>query len=115
MPPGRTPPHPVSGPGRSPGGPPAAAGPRTGASPLLARLAPREREVLGLVAAGRSNAGIAAEPVLSGSAVTKYVNAIFTKPDLRPDPSRNRRVQVVLAYLGETRPPARPGRTAPQR
>ncbi|GAA1117965.1 hypothetical protein GCM10009605_58330 [Nocardiopsis composta] len=53
--------------------------------------------------------------MLSGSAVTKYVNAIFTKLDLRPDPSRNRRVQVVLAYLRETHSSAPPGRTAPER
>ncbi|MBB5429974.1 response regulator transcription factor [Nocardiopsis composta] len=117
MPPDQAPPHRLPDSGRASGGPPAGAGPRAeaGASPLPARLTPREREVLGLVAAGRSNAGIAAELVLSGSAVTKYVNAIFTKLDLRPDPSRNRRVQVVLAYLRETHSSAPPGRTAPER
>ncbi|WP_081620504.1 response regulator transcription factor [Nocardiopsis potens] len=109
MPRGQAPPRPERprpGLARVHGGPPAEGRPQAEAAPpgVLARLTPREREVLGLMAAGRSNAGIAAELVLSGSAVTKHINAVFTKLGTCPDPSRNRRVQAVLAYLRETRP-----------
>ncbi|MFC7741035.1 response regulator transcription factor [Nocardiopsis composta] len=117
MPPDQAPPHRLPDSGRASGGPPAGAGPRAeaGASPLPARLTPREREVLGLVAAGRSNAGIAAELVLSGSAVTKYVNAIFTKLDLRPDPpatAGSRSSSPTCARRTPRRRPAGPLRNA---
>jgi len=66
----------------------------------LSTLTPRERQVLALMAEGRSNAGIAAELVVSGGAVEKHVASIFTKLGLPPDESDNRRVLAVLRYLG---------------
>ncbi len=65
----------------------------------LAVLTPREREVLGLMAEGRSNAAIAAELVVSDGAVEKHVRNIFTKLQLPPDDEQHRRVLAVLAYL----------------
>jgi DNA-binding NarL/FixJ family response regulator len=65
----------------------------------LAELTPREREVLELMAQGRSNAGIAAEIVVTESAVEKHVKHIFDKLALPPSDSENRRVLAVLAYL----------------
>ena len=65
----------------------------------LDRLTPREREVLELMAGGRSNSGIAAELVVSESAVAKHINSIFTKLDLPPDSDDHRRVRAVLAWL----------------
>ncbi len=64
------------------------------------RLTPREREVLERMAEGRSNAGIAAELVVSGGAVEKHVASIFAKLGLPPGESDNRRVLAVLRYLG---------------
>jgi DNA-binding NarL/FixJ family response regulator len=64
------------------------------------RLTPREREVLGLIAEGRSNAAIAAALVVTEKAVGKHVNSIFTKLDLPVAPDDNRRVLAVLAWLG---------------
>ena len=69
------------------------------ADPGLARLTPRERDVLMLMAEGRSNAAIAESLFLSGGAVEKYVAAIFTKLDLPVDAADNRRVLAVLRYL----------------
>jgi len=66
----------------------------------LATLTPRERQVLALMAEGRSNAGIAAELVVSGGAVEKHVASIFAKLGLPQDESDNRRVLAVLRYLG---------------
>jgi DNA-binding NarL/FixJ family response regulator len=66
----------------------------------LATLTPRERQVLALMAEGRSNSAIAAELVVSGGAVEKHVASIFTKLGLPPDESDNRRVLAVLHYLG---------------
>ena len=66
----------------------------------VATLTPRERDVLSLMAEGRSNAGIAAELVVSGGAVEKHVASIFSKLGLPPDESDNRRVLAVLRYLG---------------
>jgi DNA-binding NarL/FixJ family response regulator len=71
---------------------------RRGASPL-ADITPREREVLALMAEGRSNAGIAAALVLTVSAVEKHVASIFQKLRLAPSDSDHRRVLAVLAYL----------------
>ena len=63
------------------------------------RLTDREREVLGLMAEGRSNAAIAARLHVTEKAVAKHINNIFAKLDLPPAPDDNRRVLAVLAYL----------------
>lgn len=63
----------------------------------LAALTEREREVLGLMAEGRTNGSIAAELVVSEAAVRKHVGNIFAK--LRLDPASDRRVSAVLTYL----------------
>ncbi|MDF1603352.1 response regulator transcription factor [Nocardioides sp. YIM 152315] len=65
----------------------------------LERLTPREREVLTLMAEGRSNAAIAARLFVTEKAVGKHTNAIFTKLDLPPASDDNRRVLAVLAWL----------------
>jgi DNA-binding NarL/FixJ family response regulator len=66
----------------------------------LDRLTQREREVLELMAGGRSNSGIAAELVVSESAVAKHINSIFTKLDLPRADADHRRVLAVLRFLG---------------
>jgi DNA-binding NarL/FixJ family response regulator len=66
--------------------------------PLL-RLTGREREVLGLMAEGRSNAAIARELVVSEAAVAKHIANILAKLDLPPAPDDHRRVLAVLTYL----------------
>jgi DNA-binding NarL/FixJ family response regulator len=65
----------------------------------LQRLTPREREVLTLMAEGRSNAAIAARLFVTEKAVGKHTNAIVTKLDLPPAVDDNRRVRAVLAWL----------------
>ena len=65
----------------------------------LAALTPREREVLSLMAEGRSNAGIAAVLVISAGVVEKHVASIFGKLGLPPAEGDNRRVLAVLRYL----------------
>ena len=65
----------------------------------LGRLTAREREVLGLMAEGHSNAGIAARLVVTEKAVSKHIGSIFAKLDLYPAEEGNRRVQAVLTYL----------------
>jgi DNA-binding NarL/FixJ family response regulator len=65
----------------------------------LERLTAREREVLALMAEGRSNAGIAAALVISDSAVAKHINNILTKLDLPPVDTDHRRVLAVLRFL----------------
>jgi DNA-binding NarL/FixJ family response regulator len=65
----------------------------------LASLTPREREVLGLMAEGRSNAAIAGALSVGDGAVEKYINSIFSKLNLTPTDSDNRRVLAVLRYL----------------
>ncbi|MGE5286298.1 MAG: response regulator transcription factor [Micromonosporaceae bacterium] len=66
----------------------------------VATLTPREREVLALMAEGRSNAGIAAALVVSPSVIEKHVASIFGKLGLPPSEADNRRVLAVLRYLG---------------
>jgi DNA-binding NarL/FixJ family response regulator len=66
----------------------------------LAALTPREREVLSLMAEGRSNAGIAAALVISAGVVEKHVASIFGKLGLPPAEGDNRRVLAVLRFLG---------------
>ncbi|MGW2716075.1 response regulator [Streptomyces sp. NPDC001492] len=66
----------------------------------LDRLTPREREVLELMAGGRSNAGIAEQLVVSESAVAKHINSIFAKLDLPKADADHRRVLAVLHFLG---------------
>ena len=62
------------------------------------RLTPREREVLGLMAEGLSNAQIARRLVLSAAAVSKHVSGVFTKLGFLPE-DENRRVRAVLIWL----------------
>jgi DNA-binding NarL/FixJ family response regulator len=71
---------------------------RTRSGPLAA-LTPREREVLALMAEGRSNAAIAAKLFVTDKAVAKHTAAIFAKLDLAVSDDDNRRVLAVLAYL----------------
>ncbi|WP_457031929.1 response regulator [Kitasatospora sp. P5_F3] len=66
----------------------------------LDRLTPRERDVLGLMAEGRSNAGIAEALTVSESAVAKHINNIFAKLDLPVIDTDHRRVLAVLRFLG---------------
>jgi DNA-binding NarL/FixJ family response regulator len=66
----------------------------------LAILTRRERDVLSLMAEGRSNAGIAAALVVSAGVVEKHVASIFGKLGLPPSEADNRRVLAVLRYLG---------------
>jgi DNA-binding NarL/FixJ family response regulator len=65
----------------------------------LAELTQRERDVLALMAEGRSNAGIAAALVITASVVEKHVASIFAKLRLPPSETDNRRVLAVLRYL----------------
>jgi DNA-binding NarL/FixJ family response regulator len=65
----------------------------------LATLTPREREVLALMAQGRSNAGIAADLRISSGSVEKHVASIFGKLGLPPYQGHNRRILAVLRYI----------------
>ncbi|MGH3374611.1 MAG: response regulator [Actinoallomurus sp.] len=65
----------------------------------LDRLTPRERDVLALMAEGRSNAGIADKLVVGDSAVAKHINNIFAKLDLSAADADHRRVLAVLRFL----------------
>jgi DNA-binding NarL/FixJ family response regulator len=65
----------------------------------LSLLTAREREVLGLMAEGRSNNAIARRLVVTEAAVAKHIGSVLTKLDLPPDGDDHRRVRAVLAYL----------------
>ncbi|MFE3500113.1 response regulator [Kitasatospora sp. NPDC059160] len=69
----------------------------------LAALTPREREVLALMAEGRSNAGIAEALTVGESAVAKHINNILAKLDLPVADADHRRVLAVLRFLGASR------------
>ncbi len=71
---------------------------RRGRAPLDS-LTQREREVLALMAEGKSNAAVAKTLVVTDGAVEKHVKNIFTKLDLPPDEEQHRRVLAVLTYL----------------
>ena len=66
------------------------------------RLTPREREILGEMAQGKSNAAIASALVLSTRAVEKHTNSIFSKLGLSEEVDVNRRVKAVLLYLADS-------------
>ncbi|MFF0485755.1 LuxR C-terminal-related transcriptional regulator [Streptomyces sp. NPDC004435] len=65
----------------------------------ISRLTDRERQVLGYMAEGRSNAAVAAALVITEKAVAKHINNILAKLDLPPSKDDNRRVMAVLTYL----------------
>jgi DNA-binding NarL/FixJ family response regulator len=65
----------------------------------IGALSPREREVLALMAEGRSNVAIGQRLVITERAVAKHTASIFLKLDLQPSDDDNRRVLAVLAYL----------------
>lgn len=71
----------------------------TGGDGGLEALTPREREVLGLMAEGRTNAAIARELVVTAGAVEKHISNIFGKLDLPASDDDHRRVLAVLTYL----------------
>ena len=70
-----------------------------GDSGALGALTPREREVLALMAEGRTNAAIARELVVTGGAIEKHVSSIFSKLDLPATDDDHRRVLAVLTFL----------------
>ena len=74
---------------------------RNSGDTALAKLSPREREVLSLMAEGRSNAAIAQRLVITERAVAKHTASIFLRLGLQPSDDDNRRVLAVLAYLGQ--------------
>jgi DNA-binding NarL/FixJ family response regulator len=65
----------------------------------IARLTERETEILGLIAEGRSNAGVAKALTISERTVEAACAQLFRKLDLEPSPEENRRVLAVLAFL----------------
>jgi len=74
----------------------------------VARLTPRELEVLQQMAEGKANSGIAKSLFLSESAVEKHINAIFSKLGLIEEPQVHRRVSAVLAFLRDAPAPGSP-------
>jgi DNA-binding NarL/FixJ family response regulator len=68
----------------------------------LGQLTPREVEILGEIATGKSNAAIASTLYLSERAVEKHSNSIFSKLGITNEPNVNRRVKAVLVYLSAT-------------
>lgn len=75
---------------------------RRSASSPLAALTPRESEVLGEMAQGRTNAAIAASLVLTERAVEKHINSIFSKLGLSGEKDVHRRVKAVLLFLSDS-------------
>jgi DNA-binding NarL/FixJ family response regulator len=73
---------------------------RSAADGALGSLSLREREVLEMMAEGRSNAAIAQRLFITERAVAKHTSSIFLKLNLQPSDDDNRRVLAVLAYLG---------------
>jgi DNA-binding NarL/FixJ family response regulator len=69
------------------------------AASRIDKLTPREREILALIAEGRSNAAIAQGLFITTRAVERHINAIFTRLELAESSDSNRRVQAVLVYL----------------
>jgi DNA-binding NarL/FixJ family response regulator len=67
----------------------------------LARLTPRESEILAEMAQGRTNAAVGATLVLSERAVEKHINSIFSKLGLTEEPDVHRRVKAVLLFLAD--------------
>ncbi len=65
----------------------------------LDSLTPRERQVLALIAEGRSNGGIAHDLVVTVAAIERHVTGIFDKLGLHQSPEEHRRVLAVLTYL----------------
>jgi DNA-binding NarL/FixJ family response regulator len=74
---------------------------RNSGDSALAKLSPREHEVLSLMAEGRSNAAIAQRLVITERAVAKHTASIFLRLGLQQSDDDNRRVLAVLAYLGQ--------------
>ena len=74
---------------------------RTPADSPLRHLTPRELEVLAEIASGKNNAAIAEALVLSGRAVEKHINSIFSKLGLSEETAVHRRVAAVLLFLGD--------------
>ena len=70
----------------------------------LARLTPRENEILSEMAQGKNNAGIAAALVLTERAVEKHINSIFSKLSLTEEKETHRRVKAVLLFLTHRAP-----------
>jgi DNA-binding NarL/FixJ family response regulator len=68
----------------------------------LDRLSPRERDVLGAMAEGKSNHGIAQALLVSQASVEKLVTSILQKLELDPAQTKHRRVLAVLAYLRDS-------------
>jgi len=68
----------------------------------LEKLTPREKEVLALMAEGRSNTAIARRLVVTEGAVEKHISNVFMKLDLAPAEGDHRRVLAVLAHLGRS-------------
>jgi DNA-binding NarL/FixJ family response regulator len=74
---------------------------RSAGDEAVSTLSPREREVLALMAEGRSNAAIAQRLVITERAVAKHTASIFHRLGLQPSDDDNRRVLAVIAYLGQ--------------
>ncbi len=72
----------------------------------LARLTPRETEVLSEMAQGKNNASIAGCLFLTERAIERHINSIFSKLGLSEEPDVHRRVKAVLLFLATARPPA---------
>jgi DNA-binding NarL/FixJ family response regulator len=72
---------------------------RNAGDSAIGTLSPREREVLGLMAEGRSNSAIAQQLVITERAVAKHTASIFLRLGLQPSDDDNRRVLAVIAYL----------------